>query len=338
LYIYNRALKMEPLSLSKELYKMRHSNLMKRIFNYCARTGLIAVWCFFMAIPAMAQHRGGGGGGGGGGHAGGGGGGFSGGGGHPGMGVSAGRSGIAPSHFGTTARGGNYNHGINRGSVGVAHGVNAASTTAHRGYVNGGTGTAVYGHGGTYGYYNWGVHGGYYYYGGYYGSYYYPWIGLGFAYLPYGYYSFYWGGYPYYYGGGYFYGYNNGQYTVVEPPVGASVDSLPSDAQSIVINGQQYYELNGVYYKPVTKDDGTVVYEVTGKDGQLNTDSTGNSTVMPKVGDIVSTLPPDCRKVTLNGVTYYVSADGIYYQETKDSNNKKAYKIVGLDGITPDNQ
>src|SRR6185369_17951514 len=88
----------------------------------------------------------------------------------------------------------------------------------------------------------------------------------------YGYYPFYWGDLQFYYSNGYFYQYNNNQYTVVEPPVGAAVNSLPSGAESIIINGAQYYELNGVYYQPITKDDGTTAYQVVGKDGQLETD------------------------------------------------------------------
>jgi hypothetical protein len=36
--------------------------------------------------------------------------------------------------------------------------------------------------------------------------------------------------------------------------------------------------------------------------------------------------------VKLSGTTYYVSEDGIYYQEVKDANGKKAYKIVSIDG------
>ena len=48
------------------------------------------------------------------------------------------------------------------------------------------------------------------------------------------------------------------QYEVVEPPIGAAITTLPDNAQSIVINGIQYYELNGVYYQPITKDDGKV--------------------------------------------------------------------------------
>jgi hypothetical protein len=317
---------------------------MKRIYKYLTITGFSAVLCLFMAIPAMAQHRGGGGGGGGGGGFSGGGhtggGGFSGGGRSSGFSGGGHSVGISPRSSVSAQRGsfsprGSYTQG--RGYI-RSNGIGAAGVAGHRGFVPGSLGGGVYGHGGSYGNYAWGRHGGYFYNGGFYGSLYYPWLGLGFGFLPYGYYSFYWGGYPYYYWDGFYYQYDNDQYTVVEPPVGAAISKLPAGAQSIVIDGQQYYEKNGVYYQEVTKDDGTVVYEIAGKDGQLNTDATGASTVVPKEGDVVTKLPPDCRKVKLNGTTFYVSADGIYYQETRDSKNKKVYKIVGLDGNVPDNQ
>lgn len=313
---------------------------MKKIFKYLTLTGLSAVVCLFMAVTATAQHRGGGGGGG---HSGGGGGGgFSGGHASSGGFSSAGRSsGFAPRSGSVVgSRGAMASRGGFVARNGVIRNGAVIGLGGHRGYVPGSVGGGYYGHGGYYGRpYGWGYHGGYFYHGGFYGSLYYPWLGLGFGFLPYGYYSFYWGGYPYFYSDGFFYNYNNDQYTVVEPPIGAAINALPNDAQSIVIDGQQYYEKNGVYYQAITKDDGTVVYEVVGKDGQLNTNASGVGSVMPHVGDIVSQLPPDCRKVKLSGTTYYVSEDGIYYQEFKDANGKKAYKIVSIDGSgTADNQ
>jgi hypothetical protein len=313
---------------------------MKLTYKYLTLTGLSAVLCLLLAFPAMAQHRGASGGGGGGGHSGGGGGGFSGGGHSSGGFSGGGRSmGIAPQRGSFSPRSsvspqrGNISprSGFGQGQRGTALRGNAFDATGHRGYVSGSVGARVYGHGGDYGHYGWRRHDGYFYNHGYYGSLYYPWLGLGFGFLPYGYYSFYWDGFPYYYSDGLYYQYDSEQYTVVEPPVGAAINAMPSGAQSIVINGQQYYEKNGVYYEQVTKDDGTVVYQIAGKDGVLNTGATGADAVAPKMGDIVPKLPPDCKKVKLNGTTYFVSVDGIYYQETKDSNNKKAYKIVGLD-------
>ena len=218
-----------------------------------------------------------------------------------------------------------------------------------------------YGYGGRayygYRYSPWASHYGYYYNRGFYGSLYYPRLGFSLGVLPYGYYPFWWNDMQFYYSGGYFYNYDNGNYTVVEPPIGAAVNSLPSNAQSIMINGQQYYEANGVYYMPVTRDDGTVVYQVAGKDGQLETGSpdqggyapdqggySGGSQMapppssqpavaMPEIGDVFYSLPSDTRKIRLGGQVYYVSPDDFYYQQIEDQNGKKAYKVMG----TPDN-
>jgi len=180
------------------------------------------------------------------------------------------------------------------------------------------------------------------YYHGYYNTYYTPRLGFRIGVLPYGYYSFYYDDMPYYYNDGLFYTYDNSEYTVVEPPIGAEVATLPSNAQSIMINGQQYYEADGVYYEPITKDDGSVAYQVAGKDGELNTngDNGDNNDVqqLPQVGDIVSALPDQCRKININGEKFWVSPDGYYYQQTKDPNGNKAYKIVGTPSDEPGDQ
>ncbi len=335
---------------------------MKTIYKYFAHAGFTAALCVLMAVPSMAQRGGAGhsgGGGGGGSHSSGGGGGFSGGGRsgggfsggtrsggfsgatHASGGFSGARSSVGartgfssrPASVGSRAA-----FGVRAGAVAPRGYVRAVGATGPRAFANRGavTGGTVYGHsyagGGVYARpYGWGRHGGYFYSHGYYGSLYYPWLGLGYGFLPYGYYPFWWGDAYYYYSGGLFYQYENDQYTVVEPPVGAEVKSLPEKAQSIVIDGQQYYEMNGVYYQPITKDDGTVTYQVAGKDGELNTGANGAAAVTPKVGDIIEALPPDCKKVKLNGNTLYVSDDGIYYQEATDSNGKKVYKIAAIE-------
>lgn len=299
---------------------------MKSIYRYLITAGIAGVVCLFLASPAMAQRGGGGhsgGGGGGGGHVSGGGG-FSGGS-RAGGGFSAPRAGgavrtgVAPRAATGVRSTGAYRGTARAGAVGV------------RPNVAGNHGAAVYGHGGAYGHYGWGRHYGWFYNGGFYGSLYYPWLGFGFWALPYGCYPFYWDNYLYYYGDGFFYQYNGSEYSVVEPPIGAQVTELPGDAKPIMINGEQYYEAKGVYYQAVKKDDGTTVYQVMGKDGVLNTGETGVNAVMPKVGDMVQQLPADCRKIHLNGNLYYVSEDGIYYQETTDANGNKAYKIVSID-------
>ncbi|WP_295716838.1 DUF6515 family protein [Mucilaginibacter sp.] len=208
---------------------------------------------------------------------------------------------------------------------------NGANGYGNRVYANG------YRYGGRGGYF--GSHG-YYPYHNYYNSYYYPRIGFSIGFLPFGYYPFWYGDYQYYYSDGLYYRQYNDQYTVVEPPIGAEVKNLPSDAKSISINGEQYYESNGVYYQPYTKDDGTQVYVIAGKDGELNTDNGGNGDVQqgPQIGDIVNQLPDDCRKIKINGEKLFVSPDGFYYQESKNNNGDTVYKIVGTPSDEPDQQ
>jgi hypothetical protein len=172
---------------------------------------------------------------------------------------------------------------------------------------------------------------------GYYKTYYAPRIGFRINVLPGSYYQFDYDSYQYYYSDGLYYQFDNNEYSVVEPPVGAAITTLPPKAQSIVINGVQYYEANGVYYQPITKDDGTVVYEIAGKDGELNTQEFDQDTP-PQVGEMVETLPQDCKTLKLNGKKYYVTADGYYFQDATDPNGNKVYKIVGVPNDEPDNK
>lgn len=171
--------------------------------------------------------------------------------------------------------------------------------------------------------------------GGYRGGYFgYPGIGFRIGILPDGYYPFYYGSDLYYYNGGVFYRpYDGGGYEVTVPPVGAEVPGLPKGASSIVINGQQYYEFNGVYYQAVVNDTGKTVYVIAGKNGVLNTsgdDGGVDGPPAPQVGDIVNQLPDNCRRVKLNGKKYFVSPDGIYYEEFTDNHNVKAYRIASI--------
>jgi hypothetical protein len=354
---------------------------MKRIYQYLMLTGLSGMLCLFLAIPADAQ-RGGGHSGGGGGRSGGGGGSFSRGGGGGG-GFSGGRSGGSFSGGRSTQsfrspstqsfrspstqsyrspstqsfqRGGAYSRGsVNSGPAFRRSGVNGYRGGITGGYTRGGRYySGGYGRSYGYGYRTspWYNRGGFYYNRGFYGSAYYPRLGFSLGVLPYGYYPFWWGDAQFYYSGGYFYQYNNDQYTVVEPPIGAAINTLPSNAQAININGQQYYELNGVYYVAVTKDDGSVVYQVAGKDGQLNTADNGGgnddgyvgsnsvqqpSASAPQIGDLFYSLPADSRKIRLAGQTYYVSPDDFYYQETRDQQGNKAYKVMGTPDDAPGN-
>ena len=186
--------------------------------------------------------------------------------------------------------------------------------------------------GGAYGY----NRGGFYRAGfGYYG---YPHLGFYLGILPFGYYPFYWGDDLYYYYGGVFYTpYDGGGYQVTVPPVGAAIPTLPQGAKAIMIDGQQFYELNGVYYKAVINDQQKTVYVVAGRDGVLNTDGSAatatDDVAAPQVGDIVNELPDGCHKVTLNGKKYYVSPNDIYYQTYTDQDGNVGYRIASV----PDN-
>jgi hypothetical protein len=368
---------------------------MKRIYQYLVLTGLSGLLCLFLAVPANAQ-RGGGSHGGGGGHSSGGGSFSSGGGGGShfsgGGSISRGNSGFSGGRSTNSFSGGRNTNSFSGGrttnsfrSPGTSSyrsnafsrgGGVAGSSTFRRnnvggrgygsirgGYSRGGHYYAGgYGGRGSYRYSPWASRGGYFYNRGFYRSSYYPRLGFSLGFLPYGYYPFYWGDAQFYYSGGYFYQQNDDQYTVVEPPIGAAVNSLPSNAKPITINGQQYYELNGVYYLPITKDDGSTAYQVAGKDGQLDTDSndangyapqndgyTGTqnaapqqqnsqpAVAMPEIGDIFYSLPSDSRKIKIAGQLYYVSPDDFYYQEVTDQDGKKAYKVMGTPDDAPGN-
>lgn len=186
--------------------------------------------------------------------------------------------------------------------------------------------------GGGYGYgYRRPYYGYYRPYGNFY-NYYAPYIGLSYGFLPWGYSSLYFGANQFFYNNGMFYRqYDDGDYRVVAPPIGAEVKKLPRKAKQVTVDGEQYFEKDGVYYQPVTKSEGKVMYKVTGKDGDLDTGSGENG--MPLVGDVVDNLPGETRIVTLNGQKYFVSQDDVYYQQLSDG-DKTQYKVVR----TPDSE
>ncbi|WP_110826785.1 DUF6515 family protein [Pedobacter nutrimenti] len=163
-------------------------------------------------------------------------------------------------------------------------------------------------------------------------NFYRPYLGLSFSVLPFGYYPFYFGADQFYFSDGLFYRQYDDSYKVVVPPVGAQVPSIPSDAKEVTINGQTYYEYKGVYYTIGKSADGKTVYVVSGKDGVLNTDNgsaTNAAGTGPMVGDVVTQLPDNYREVLIKGIKYYVSEDGVYYEQVVDG-NKVTYKVVGL--------
>ncbi|HVW96483.1 MAG TPA: DUF6515 family protein [Mucilaginibacter sp.] len=234
--------------------------------------------------------------------------------------------------------GGGFRGGSSFGTARPATGFNnRGSNLSARGYVSARPNSAAVGYRGRTGNYlggSTGYHGGAFYRSGlgYYG---YPHLGFYISVLPYGYYPFYWGSSLYYYYGGIFYSpYDNGGYQVTEPPLGAGVPDLPEDAEPIRIDGVQFYELDGVYYKETVNDEGKKIYVVAGKDGVLNTDDSATDPnapiAAPRVGDVVNQLPDDCRKVSLNGKKYYVSPNEIYYEKVTGPDGNTAYKITSI--------
>lgn len=67
---------------------------------------------------------------------------------------------------------------------------------------------------------------------------------------------------PYYYYNGTYYDEYESSYRVVAPPVGAIVESIPEGYETIVIDGETYYKVDDVQYKPVVQDNGEIWYEV----------------------------------------------------------------------------
>ena len=63
------------------------------------------------------------------------------------------------------------------------------------------------------------------------------------------------------YSGGAYYDRRENGYAVVKAPVGSTLRNLPAGATVTTINGLRYYEVGGVYYRPVYEN-GALVYKV----------------------------------------------------------------------------
>ncbi|MFP5039852.1 DUF6515 family protein [Parasediminibacterium sp. JCM 36343] len=161
----------------------------------------------------------------------------------------------------------------------------------------------------------------------------YPSIGFRVGFLPYGYYNFWLGNsWCYYYNDVYYRRVADDNYEVIAPPLGAKIPQLPSHAKAVMIDGKQYYECEGTYYREELNANNQVLYTVVGVNGVLNQQGGGGQQqqiyVEPQIGDIVPQLPSDCKPVYLNGQQYFLSSANVFYQQVTDGNNT-AYKIVG---------
>lgn len=110
----------------------------------------------------------------------------------------------------------------------------------------------------------------------------------------------------YHYDQGVFYAPSNGGYTVIQAPTGATVTTIPSNSQTIVINETT----NNYYY-------GGTYYEKS---------NTGYTVVPPVAGTIVENLPESTEEVKMGDVTYMKAGDN-YYQPTQQ-NGKDMYEVV----------
>jgi len=119
---------------------------------------------------------------------------------------------------------------------------------------------------------------------------------------------------------------------VVDAPMGAVVSELPKGATVAMVNGEQFYEFNGTYYKEGTNSRNEVVYTVVGKYGEINNTDGQQDNVSSnqplRVGDIINTLPPNSKQVTIDGQNLFVSPDNFYLKQ-KIVNGVSSYEVVG---------
>ena len=110
----------------------------------------------------------------------------------------------------------------------------------------------------------------------------------------------------YHYDQGVYYVPSNGGYTAVAAPVGATITTLPTGAQPVVVNETT----NNYYY-------GGTYYEQS---------ADGYTVVPPTAGTIVPNLPDGGEEVKLGDVTY-VKVGDTYYQPFQQD-GKDVYEIV----------
>jgi hypothetical protein len=113
----------------------------------------------------------------------------------------------------------------------------------------------------------------------------------------------------YHYDSGVYYVSSSGGYTVVQAPVGATVTTIPSTAEPVVIN----QTTNNYYY-------GGAFYEKS---------DSGYTVVPPTAGTIVENLPEGGEEVKIGDQTY-VKFGETYYQPTQQD-GKDVYEVVDVE-------
>jgi hypothetical protein len=113
----------------------------------------------------------------------------------------------------------------------------------------------------------------------------------------------------YHYDSGVFYAPENNGYTAVAAPVGATVSTIPSAAQPVVVNETT----NNYYY-------GGTYYEKSDK---------GYTVVPPTAGTVVESLPDGGEEVTIGDQKYVKVGDTYYIPVQRDG--KDVYEVAQVD-------
>jgi hypothetical protein len=140
---------------------------------------------------------------------------------------------------------------------------------------------------------------------------YYPSRGQVFVRMPGPFISLQFGGNPYYYSGGLFYRPYGSYFSVVVPPIGIHIGSLPRGYWPLRWGGYPYYYYNGIFYRQGVRD-----YEV----------------VQAPVGAEVPAIPRDAQTVVIDGAKYY-EYNGTYFRETIKPNGEIWYTVEGKHGV-----
>lgn len=120
------------------------------------------------------------------------------------------------------------------------------------------------------------------------------------------------GGIPYRYQYGYFYRPYGASFSLVMPPIGIRIGTLPPGYRRVMVGPSPYYYYNGTYYRGLPDQQ----YEV----------------VAPPLGATVDALPPGARVTVIDGEKYY-EYKGTYYREEITPDNELEYVVVGTDGV-----
>jgi hypothetical protein len=116
----------------------------------------------------------------------------------------------------------------------------------------------------------------------------------------------------YQYDNGVFYKQVDGGYKAVPAPAGATVSTIPKDAETVVVNETTtnfYY--GGTYYEKSDK---------------------GYTVVPPTAGSVVSNLPEGGKEVKL-GEQSYVQVGDTFYQPTQ-KDGKDVYEVAQVEAVT----